>query len=35
MWRGYGPEDDSWVTADMMVGSEATEMLKAFDKTAK
>ena len=34
-WRGYGPEDDSWVTADMMVGSEASDMLKAFDRTVR
>ena len=32
-WRGYGPESDSWVTPNMMVGSEASDMLKAFDET--
>jgi len=31
-WRGFEAQHNSWVTADMMVGSEAAAMLEAFDK---
>ena len=31
-WRGFEAQHNSWVTSDMMVGSEASAMLKAFDE---
>ena len=31
-WRGYGPEEDSWITKDHLVGDEAFALVKAFDE---
>ena len=33
-WQGFGPEEDSWITRDHLVGEEAFAMVRAFDEEA-
>ena len=31
-WKGFGPEDDTWITRDHLVGEEAFTMVRDFDE---
>jgi hypothetical protein len=31
-WKGYGPEDDTWITRDHLVGEEAFTLVRDFDE---